>query len=591
MSNPNDLKLSIRLDMDESGLVSGARVSDSEVKKMSKGMDAAGQSSRQFSSNIEKSTQSERRLNTETKSLGNQLFSLKNVLITTSAVIGTKFLHEMGSTLVMYEKQKAALETLTGSQEAANDQFKTLENIAATTPFQIEQVVNAYTKLEAFGLNPSQQAMKAYGNTAVAMGKDLDQMIEAVADATTGEFERLKEFGIKSSQEGSKVRFTFRGVTTEIEKSSTKIEEYLQNIGNVEFAGAMEKQMDRLPGVLSNVEDTTASLYRTIGDAGATNTNNVASQINDENKAHQDQIKLLDEKRTRIAKLKETQISAVNATIKAREQEYIASIKASEEKVNQLQLERQVNNQSKATTQTTNEQAKANDQLTKSQQRLPDQLFPEDKSFREYNEQLNQLHKIYAGSDGIIEDTISYQDAIDRLTEKHLGLDKAIADNKNTLDEVGQVYKNAASGIQDSFTEAFENIFIGKGTQSLHDFSNEIKDTFTKTIAELATLAISKPVIVPIVQGIGDFLGVSDQAQNKVLGQFDTHTNNILPGNNIGGTIAPVTDYLSILTGADVFRNASERVRKTSDFKFGLGGLAGGIVGSQAGGFKCHHCS
>ena len=30
------------------------------------------------------------------------------------------------------------------------------------------------------------------------MGKDITQMIEAVADAATGEFERLKEFGIKA---------------------------------------------------------------------------------------------------------------------------------------------------------------------------------------------------------------------------------------------------------------------------------------------------------------------------------------------------------------------------------------------------------
>ena len=34
------------------------------------------------------------------------------------------------------------------------------------------------------------------------MGKSLNQMIEAVADATTGEFERLKEFGIKARTHG-----------------------------------------------------------------------------------------------------------------------------------------------------------------------------------------------------------------------------------------------------------------------------------------------------------------------------------------------------------------------------------------------------
>jgi hypothetical protein len=37
------------------------------------------------------------------------------------------------------------------------------------------------------------------------MGKDMMQMIEAVADASTGEFERLKEFGIKASKQGDQV--------------------------------------------------------------------------------------------------------------------------------------------------------------------------------------------------------------------------------------------------------------------------------------------------------------------------------------------------------------------------------------------------
>ena len=48
----------------------------------------------------------------------------------------------------------------------------------------------------------------AYGDTASAMGKSLDDMVEAVADAATGEFERLKEFGIRASKNGDRVSFT-----------------------------------------------------------------------------------------------------------------------------------------------------------------------------------------------------------------------------------------------------------------------------------------------------------------------------------------------------------------------------------------------
>ena len=108
----------------------------------------------------------------------------------------------------------AQLETATGSAEAAAKEFDKLEQFAAETPFLLQQSIDAFTKLKNLGLDPSRESMMSYGNTAAAMGKDLNQMIEAVADATTGEFERLKEFGIKSKSEGNKVSFTFRGITT-----------------------------------------------------------------------------------------------------------------------------------------------------------------------------------------------------------------------------------------------------------------------------------------------------------------------------------------------------------------------------------------
>ena len=47
-------------------------------------------------------------------------------------------------------------------------------------------------------------------NTASAMGKIVEQFVEAVADASTGEFERLKEFGIKASSEGDRQPLRFR---------------------------------------------------------------------------------------------------------------------------------------------------------------------------------------------------------------------------------------------------------------------------------------------------------------------------------------------------------------------------------------------
>jgi large-conductance mechanosensitive channel len=131
-------------------------------------------------------------------------------------------------------------------------------------------VTDAFIKLKALGLTPSEDALTSYGNTATAMGKSLNQMIEAVADAATGEFERLKEFGIKSKSQGDQVTFTFQGVSTTVGKNAKEIEAYLQSIGNVQFAGAMQEQSKTLNVALSNMGDAFSKLVKAIGDAGLT---------------------------------------------------------------------------------------------------------------------------------------------------------------------------------------------------------------------------------------------------------------------------------------------------------------------------------
>lgn len=169
------------------------------------------------------------------------------------------------------QKLKASLETVTGSAKNAQAAFKLIEDFASSTPFQLDEVVGAFIKLKALGLDPSKDALLAYGNTASAMGKSLDQFIEAVADAATGEFERLKEFGIKARQQGDSVSLTFQGVTTTIGNNAAEIEQYLRGIGTVQFAGAMERQMSTIGGLSSNLVDQMGALARSIGEEGGFN--------------------------------------------------------------------------------------------------------------------------------------------------------------------------------------------------------------------------------------------------------------------------------------------------------------------------------
>jgi hypothetical protein len=176
--------------------------------------------------------------------------------------------HKLVSITREFDKISAGLITATGSAEESEKAFEAIQDFATRTPYDLAQVTDSFIKLVNFGLDPSERALASYGNTSSALGKDLNQMVEAVADAVTGEFERLKEFGIKASSEGDKVAFTFRGITTTVGKNAAEIEQYLIKLGETNFGDAMLNRMNTLDGALSNLGDEWDKVYLNISRAG-----------------------------------------------------------------------------------------------------------------------------------------------------------------------------------------------------------------------------------------------------------------------------------------------------------------------------------
>ena len=189
--------------------------------------------------------------------------------LATAAIAGIGYAAmQIKDATVKFESLQAGISTAVGSATEAQEVFKILQDFATNTPYDIEQVTTAFTQLVNYGLTPSERALKSYGNTASAMRKDLSGMVEAVADAVTGEFERLKEFGIKSSNEGDKIIFTFRGVKTEVKNSAEEIEKYLIELGENNFGDAMEAQSKTLGGAISAMGSAWENMWYTVGQMG-----------------------------------------------------------------------------------------------------------------------------------------------------------------------------------------------------------------------------------------------------------------------------------------------------------------------------------
>src|SRR5690606_29702787 len=62
------------------------------------------------------------------------------------------------------DKLRGNLVTMTGSTAAAGVAFDSLTKFAAKTPFTLQQSVEAFVKLKALGLDPSERALMSYGN-------------------------------------------------------------------------------------------------------------------------------------------------------------------------------------------------------------------------------------------------------------------------------------------------------------------------------------------------------------------------------------------------------------------------------------------
>lgn len=165
-----------------------------------------------------------------------------------------------------FAKYEAVLRNTFQSQEKAAKSMAMLKKLAQETPYSLQEITEAYIKMVNRGIIPTEQEIIKLGDLASSQGKSLDQLIEALLDAQTGEFERLKEFGIKANKENDKVKFSFKGVTTEVNFTEKAISDYLYSLGTIEgVQGGMSVQMEELEGKYSNFGDTLDALFNTIG--------------------------------------------------------------------------------------------------------------------------------------------------------------------------------------------------------------------------------------------------------------------------------------------------------------------------------------
>ena len=174
------------------------------------------------------------------------------------------------STAAEFESLAGSLETLVGSSEQAEAAVAWIENFTAKTPYELEQVSEGFRQLAAYGFDPTKY-LKPLGNVASAMNKELSQAVEMFADAAVGEFERLKEFGVRASQQGDQVTFRWSQNGQQMVKHARKTQSGItEALGEIfsRFDGEMDKQSSRWKGMVSNMMDYWSKFKKWVMESG-----------------------------------------------------------------------------------------------------------------------------------------------------------------------------------------------------------------------------------------------------------------------------------------------------------------------------------
>lgn len=201
------------------------------------------------------------------------------------------------STYTAFEKYRTVLAVYTGSQAKANAELNRLQKLANALPQDLQDITQSFVLFKSRGLDTSTKALTAFSNIATANGKSLTQLGEAVADALTGEFERLKEFGIKVSKENDQFVADIGNGQKILAASTTELVNKLQQLGEEggKFGNAAAENAGTLAQNLSNLRGAAFEASVAFGEGAAPGLKTFSQVMTATIRANKDMIQSLGE--------------------------------------------------------------------------------------------------------------------------------------------------------------------------------------------------------------------------------------------------------------------------------------------------------
>jgi len=237
------------------------------IEIRSRGFDKATQDFIRLNKESGNLNENQKRLRNNTIGLRRQLGALRNnILLLTFAYVGlNKGIGGFIRASAGFESVRARLVGLTGSTEEAKLAFDAFNKVAATTPFQLQDVVNAGAQLEAFGLD-SKNTLRAVTDLAAFMGSNATEAANALGRAFAGgagAAEILRERGILELIKSSQGIKDFSKITLP-EFRAALLAAMVDPVAGIQ--GSSQRLADTFNGAVSNMQDALTRFQASIGD-------------------------------------------------------------------------------------------------------------------------------------------------------------------------------------------------------------------------------------------------------------------------------------------------------------------------------------
>jgi hypothetical protein len=215
-------------------------------------------------------------LDKQTKEVSSSFFTFSNVLKT---FITVEVLRNTFNVLSSFQDLKVALNQVTGSVQQGGRAFDFLNKFSETSRFNIKDLSNAFILLYRSGINPTEELLKTFTDTASASRKPLETLNSLILLFTKGteggmgllQFRALERDGIP----------VFKILREQFGLSKDAVEEYLKSINGTTyvldllkqglgktFGGTEAANAKNLSTTFDDVKNAAEKLIASLGDSG-----------------------------------------------------------------------------------------------------------------------------------------------------------------------------------------------------------------------------------------------------------------------------------------------------------------------------------